>query len=68
VGTNEIHDAVRHQPFQPFTLRLTDGRVLHVPEPGRVAVSSRMVYVYDADTDGFAWLEPQLIDAIEWDL
>jgi hypothetical protein len=33
-----VREALRKQPFQPFVLRLTDGRELFVPELGSLAV------------------------------
>ena len=61
-----IREALRKLPFQPFTLRLVDGRVLPVPHPDFVAVSNRRVVVIEPDDRGMSILEPLLIVSIEY--
>jgi hypothetical protein len=60
-----IRNALHRQPFQPFVLRLADGRQLHVPHPDFVAVSKRTVAVIDATNDSALILEPLLIVSLE---
>jgi hypothetical protein len=60
-----IRDAVRRQPFVPFTLRMNDGRQFHIPHPDYIAISQRSVYVVDAATDVGLFLEPVLIASLE---
>jgi hypothetical protein len=60
-----VRVALHNQPFQPFDLRLADGRSLHVPHPDFVAVSNRRVVVIDAEGWGMSILEPLLIVSIE---
>jgi hypothetical protein len=54
------------QPFQPFTLRLVDGRELHVPHPDFVAVSARRVAVITPHDESLALLEPLLMVSLEY--
>jgi hypothetical protein len=60
-----VREALHNQPFQPFDLRLADGRSLHVPHPDFVAVSTRRVVVIDSEERGMSVLEPLLIVSIE---
>ena len=60
-----VRVALHNQPFQPFDLRLADGRSLHVPHPDFVAVSSRRVVVIDPKDQGMSILEPLLLVSIE---
>ena len=46
-----IREALHKQPFQPFTLRLADGRTLPVPHRDFVAVSNRRVVVIDENAE-----------------
>jgi hypothetical protein len=61
-----IREALHKQPFQPFNLRLVDGRDLHVPHRDFVAVSNRRVVVIEPDDRGMSILEPLLIVSIEY--
>jgi hypothetical protein len=62
-----IREAVRTRPFQPFRLRLADGRELNVPHPDLVAVApnGRRVVVFNTADDTMATLEPLLIVSLE---
>jgi hypothetical protein len=60
-----IRDAVRRQPFIPFTLRMNDGREFYIPHPDYIAVSRRSVYIVDPVTDAGTFLEPVLIASLE---
>jgi hypothetical protein len=57
-----IQESLHRQPFQPFTLRLADGRTVPVPHPAFIAVSQRTVMVIRPD---FSILEPLWIVSIE---
>jgi len=61
MNVDTIREAVRRQPFVPFTLRMNDGREIYIPHPEYIAVSLRQVYVIDAVTDAGTFLEPILI-------
>ncbi len=56
-----MREAVRRQPFVPFTLRMNDGREFHITHPEYIALSRRSVYVVDPVTDAGTFLEPVLI-------
>jgi hypothetical protein len=58
---NELH----RQPFEPFTLRLADGRSLYVKHPDFVAVAPRRVVVIDENDENMAIVEPLFIVSIE---
>jgi hypothetical protein len=63
---NALRDALHKQPFEPFLMRLADGRSLSVPHPDFVAVSKRRVVVIDAQTEATSHIEPLLIVSLEF--
>jgi hypothetical protein len=65
MDTNTIREAVLRRPFQPFTLRMNNGREFHIPHPEFVAVSRRTVVVVDAATEAAIMLEPVLIASLK---
>jgi hypothetical protein len=60
-----IRIALRRQPFEPFTIRLADGRAMPVRHPEFVAVGNRRVIVVAAD-DSWSVIEPILIVSIDY--
>jgi hypothetical protein len=60
-----IREALRRQPFVPFTLKMNDGREFHITHPECVALSRRSVYVVDPVTDAGTFLEPVLIASLK---
>ena len=66
MDTNGIREAVRKQPFEPFTIRLVDGRSINVPHPDYVAVSRQLAIVIHPENEAVTWLEPNLISSIEY--
>ena len=56
---------LQQRPFQPFTIRLVDGREYPVRHPEFVAASPRTVVVIHPDTDAVTVLEPGLIISLE---
>jgi hypothetical protein len=65
VDVEALRSALHRQPFQPFSMRLVDGRTFAVPHPDFVAVARRTVVVMDPQTSGFTVLEPVLIASLE---
>jgi hypothetical protein len=65
MDSRAIRDVLHGQPFKPFTLRLADGRTLHVPHPDYVAVANRTVVVISPVDESLSILEPLLIVSIE---
>ena len=61
---NTIREAVRKQPFEPFTLHLADGRTERINHPEFVAIGTRIVVVVRED-NSFANIEPLLIVSLE---
>ncbi len=49
--TEHLRSTLRASPFMPFTIRMADGRVCHVPHPDFVWIppSSRMVFIHSPD-------------------
>ncbi len=62
---NGLREAIRKQPFEPFAIRLADGRSLRVNHPELVAVGKRRAVVIQED-DSCLWLEPLLIVSLDW--
>lgn len=59
-----IREAVHRQPFEPFSIRLADGRSIPVPHPDFVALGPRRIVVVTED-DSWAVIEPLLIVSLE---
>ncbi len=60
-----LREALRQQPFEPFTIRLVDGRTMPVRHPDFVAVGNRRVVVV-AEDDSWSVLEPILIVSLDY--
>jgi hypothetical protein len=67
MDTSTIREAVLRQPFQPFHLRMNDGREFYVPHPEYIAVSKRVVMVIDPTTEAGIQLEPLLIASMHFE-
>ena len=65
MDTTTIREALLHRPFQPFVLRMNDGREFKVPHPEFLAVSKRVVMVIDVETGAGLQLEPLLIASMQ---
>jgi hypothetical protein len=66
MDTQGIREALRRQPFEPFTMRLADGRSLPVPHPEFVAVHPRRVIVIAEDAS-WSVVEPLLVVSLDYD-
>lgn len=66
MDTESIKTAILQRPFQPFTLRMNDGREFHVRHPEYVAVSKRVVVVVNHQTQAAIQLEPLLIASMDF--
>ena len=64
---NGLREAIRRQPFEPFSIGLADGRVLPVPHPDFVALTPRRVIVV-AEDGSWSVVEPVLIVSLDYDL
>jgi hypothetical protein len=61
-----IKEALHKQPFEPFALRLADGRSISVPHPDFVALHPRRIIVINHDAS-WSVIEPLLIVSIDYD-
>jgi hypothetical protein len=61
-----IRDAIRREPFAPFTMRLADGRSLPVPHPEFVAVHPRRVILI-AEDGSWSVIEPLMVVSLDYD-
>lgn len=61
-----VREAVRRRPFEPFSIRLADGRSLDVPHPETVAIGKRRIIVVESD-DSWSVLEPLLTVSLDYD-
>lgn len=64
---NTIRSALREEPFQPFTLRLADGRKEPVKHPEFVAIGPRVIVVV-RDDNSVTTIEPLLIVSLDKDI
>ena len=60
-----VREAINKQPFEPFVIRLADGRSLPVPHRDVVALTPRRVIV-GAEDDSWSIVEPLLIVSIDY--
>ncbi|MEX2219993.1 MAG: hypothetical protein WD749_14670 [Phycisphaerales bacterium] len=62
-----LREVVRSDPFRPFTLRLADGRSIHVHNPDNVAFlgSGRTLFVAHPRSDRFELVDLLLINSVE---
>jgi hypothetical protein len=60
-----LREAIKRTPFEPFAIRLADGRSIVVNHPEFVAVGKRRAVVIQ-DDDSCLWLEPLLVVSLDW--
>jgi hypothetical protein len=60
-----VREALHKQPFEPFAIRLADGRSLPVPHRDFVALTPRRVIVA-AEDDSWSVVEPLLIVSLDY--
>lgn len=60
-----LREALLQRPFEPFSIRLADGRSLEVRHPELLAVGKRRAILIQ-DDDSCLWLEPLLVVSIDW--
>lgn len=61
-----VRDALRKEPFEPFTMRLADGRSLEVRHPEFVAIGKRRIGVISPDeAESWSVIEPLLIVSLD---
>jgi hypothetical protein len=61
---NGLREALHKRPFEPFVIRLADGRSLPVQHPEFVAVGERRAVVI-GENDSWSWIEPLLIVSLD---
>ena len=59
-----VRDAILRQPFEPFVLRLADGRAIPIRHREFIAVTSRRVLLGYED-DSWSIIEPLLIVSLD---
>jgi hypothetical protein len=59
-----VREALHREPFEPFVVRLADGRSLPVRHPDFVALGKRRVFVVGED-DSTTVIEPLLIVSLD---
>jgi len=60
-----VREALLRRPFEPFSIRLADGRSLAVRHPEMVAVGKRRIVVVLPD-DSSLFIEPLLIVSLDF--
>ena len=60
-----IRQALHKQPFEPFQIRLADGRALAVPHPDFVAVAPQRIVVV-AEDNSWTVIEPLLVVSLDY--
>jgi hypothetical protein len=59
-----VREVLHRQPFEPFLIRLADGRSLPVPHRDFVALTPRRVFV-GAEDDSWSIVEPLTIVSLD---
>jgi hypothetical protein len=59
-----VREALRKEPFDPFVIRLADGRALTINHPEFVAIGKRRLVVIEPD-DSWSILEPLMIVSLD---
>lgn len=64
--SEQLKATLRQQPFQPFTIRMVDGRAFHVPHPEWVIVSpsGRTAILFEQD-DSHSVLDLMLMNELK---
>lgn len=62
-----VREALRREPFEPFDIRLADGRSVEVKHPEFVALSQRrIIVVADDEVGSWSVIEPLLIVSLDY--
>jgi len=61
-----LREALHRQPFEPFTMRLADGRFIRVPHSDFLALGTRRIIVV-RENDSWSVIEPLLIVSLDYD-
>jgi hypothetical protein len=61
-----IRQALHREPFQPFKMRLADGRALPVAHPDFVALAPRRLIVV-AEDSSWTVVDPVLVVSLDYD-
>ena len=64
MDVSAVREALHRSPFEPFTIRLADGRALPVPHPDFVAVAPWRVVVV-AEDNSASIIEPLMIVSLD---
>lgn len=59
-----VRDVLHKQPFEPFLIRLADGRSLPIPHRDFVALTPRRIIV-GAEDDSWCVVEPLMIVSLD---
>jgi hypothetical protein len=61
-----VREALHREPFEPFLIRLADGRSVEVRHPEFVAVGKRRIVVLaDDEVESWSLIEPLLIVSLD---
>lgn len=60
-----LREALRKQPFEPFVMRLADGRAEHIKHPEFVAIGPSVIVVVRED-NSWSSIEPLLIVSLDF--
>jgi len=55
MNANAIRELLRHQPFEPFEVHMTNGEVYPVRHPEQVLLAGARILIYYPETDRVAW-------------
>jgi hypothetical protein len=62
-----VREALRREPFEPFVIRLADGRSVEVKHPESVALTPRrMIVIADDEVGSWSVIEPLLMVSLDY--
>lgn len=65
MNIKNVRAALHREPFQPFAIRLADGRAVPVRHPDFVALGRRRVVVIGEDDESMTEIEPFMIVSLD---
>jgi hypothetical protein len=61
-----IRNALHRQPFQPFQVRLADGRAFHIPHPDFAAIAQRQVIITSPTDSSWSVIDSLLVVSLDY--
>ena len=67
MDVEHVRRFVHKQPFEPFTIRLSDGRSMRVRHPEFIATSPSLIVIIGEDGYGAYNIDPFLVVSVDYE-